>query len=263
MSFDLCQIKRAQKPYFIESIRTNIFSAEELCFYLRENLYLIDRSIVNEVLCDWIRDELGLKKLYRQLYDQLEKSGSITQFIMLIFREVGYLDPEQMRLGQEELGKLEVQPEDTRAKLKADYLVKCGMYSSAVHEYQKVLERMTPGSLGTQFYASVWNNLGCARARMFLFRDAADCFLRAWKLVRTKETMRRYVSVLPLFLSEEEYGEKLRDLGADAYLITRIQKYNAHLGEEYMEKYGGRGAPEDIPAVLAELKEEYRRGAKC
>ena len=60
-----------------------------------------------------------------------------------------------------------------------------------------------------------------------------------------------------------EVLSRLRDLGADAYLITRIQKYNAHLGEEYTEKYGGRGAPEDIPAVLAELKEEYRRGAKC
>ncbi len=263
MSYDLCQIRRAEKPYFIESIRTNIFSAEELCFYLYENVYLIDGSIVNEALCDWIRDELGLGRLYRQLYEQLNKPSGITQFILLIFREVGWLGQEQMRQMQEKLGSLEVQPEDTRAKLKADYLVKCGMYSSAVQEYQKVLDRMGPGNLGAQFYASVWNNLGCARARMFLFSDAADCFLKAWKLVHTKETMRRYVSVLPLFLSEEEYMDKLRDLGADSYLILRIQKYNAGLAEEYADKFGGQAAPEDISAILEEMKEEYRRGAKC
>ena len=30
MSFDLCQIKQAKKPYYIESISTNIYSIEEL-----------------------------------------------------------------------------------------------------------------------------------------------------------------------------------------------------------------------------------------
>ena len=69
----LCQIKKAKNPYYIESISTNIYSIEELCYYLQQNIYLIDNTIINEKLCDWIRDALGLDKLYRKLYKQLDK----------------------------------------------------------------------------------------------------------------------------------------------------------------------------------------------
>ena len=76
MSYDLCQVKTASKPYYIENISTYIYSIEELCYYLYNNMYLIDRSIVGEELCNWIRDELDLKRLYRQLCDQLLKTES-------------------------------------------------------------------------------------------------------------------------------------------------------------------------------------------
>ncbi|MFQ9153441.1 MAG: hypothetical protein ACLR6B_20590 [Blautia sp.] len=38
--YHLCQVKKARHPYFIESISTNIFTIEELCFYLEKNIYL-------------------------------------------------------------------------------------------------------------------------------------------------------------------------------------------------------------------------------
>ena len=47
----LCQTKRAKLPYFIENISTNVYSIEELCYYLYHNLYLIDQTIMNEGLC--------------------------------------------------------------------------------------------------------------------------------------------------------------------------------------------------------------------
>ena len=71
MSYDLCLLPQAKKPYYIENIRMNIYSLEELCFYLYNNACLIDESLLNERLLDWLRDELGLTRLYRQLYDIL------------------------------------------------------------------------------------------------------------------------------------------------------------------------------------------------
>ena len=64
----LCQLKRAKMPYYIENISTNIYSIEELCYYFYHNIYLLDETILNEHLCDWLRKELGLEKLYRRLY---------------------------------------------------------------------------------------------------------------------------------------------------------------------------------------------------
>lgn len=264
MSFDLCQVKKAEKPYYIESIGIHIYTIEELCFYLYENIYLIDQTIINEALCDWLRDELGLKKLYRQLYEQLEKQEGIAHFVLPIFREIGYLSPEKMRQMQEKLGKLEVQPEDMRQKLKGDYLVKCGMYSNAMHEYEQILNRRGPGNLGAQFYAEIWNNLGCAYARMFLFEDAADCFLKGYRQAGTKELLRRYVSVLPLYLSDEEYRKKIKEVGADSQLVARIQEYNSKICRNLSQAEGNLEiSREEAREMIGRIREDYCRSAKC
>ena len=93
--YHLCQVKKARHPYFIESISTNIFTIEELCFYLEKNIYLLDQTIINEKLLDWIRDELGLVRLYRKLYEQLENEETIGNFILPIFKEIGYLSHDE------------------------------------------------------------------------------------------------------------------------------------------------------------------------
>ena len=51
----LCRDEKADSPYFIENISTNIHTLEELCYYLYHNLYLIDETIINKDLCDGSR----------------------------------------------------------------------------------------------------------------------------------------------------------------------------------------------------------------
>lgn len=263
MGYDLCLLEQAKKPYYIENIRTWIYSLEELCFYLYHNICLIDRTIINEKLCDWIRDELHLSRLYRQLYDQLEKKEGAAFFVLPIFREAGYLTPQEMREFQEKLAKLEVQSEDMKQKLKGDYLVKERMYARAIWEYRRILQRKNSGKLGTQFYASVWNNLGSAYAGLYRFRQASECFRESYSLMKTKEMFRRYVSTLPLFLSEEEYQKKLGELRADPYLVGKIQEYNAHVcGGEAFQAELSRIRERNADELVQELREDYCRSTK-
>ena len=263
MSYDLCLLGQAEKPYYIENIRTGIYSLEELCFYLYNNICLIDDSIMNEGLCDWIRDELKLSKLYRQLYEQLEKREGAAFFVLPIFREAGYLSHQEMREFQERLTKLEVQSEDMKQKLRGDYLVKEKMFGLAIWEYRQILNRKNPGKLGTQFYAAVWNNLGAAYAGLFQFKEASQCFWESYGLMKTKETFRKYISTLPLFLTEEEYQKKLKELQADAYLVQKIQEYNAKIcTQKSFSDELERMKKRDSAEIVEELKEEYCRSTK-
>ncbi len=263
MSYDLCLLDQAKRPYYIENIRTGIYSLEELCFYLYNNICLIDESIMNEKLCDWIRDELHLVKLYRQLYDQLEKKDGAAFFVLPIFREAGYLSHQEMRAFQERLSKLEVQSGDMKQKLRADYLVKERMYARAIWEYRQILKRRNPGKLGVQFYAAIWSNLGAAYAGLFQFEEAADCFWESYSLLQTKETLRKYVSALPLYLNDSDYQKKLEELRADPYLIQEIQKYNARLcRSSAFEEEWKRTREQSVDEVVRELKEAYCRSTK-
>ncbi len=263
LSCDLCQVRQARNPYYIESISANIYSIEELCFYLYENIYLVDHTIMNERLCDWIRDELGLKRLYRQLYEQLEKKSGIADFILPIFREIGYLSHEEFRSLQEQISRLEVQQVDMRQKLKGDYLVHCRMYGNALAEYQQILRRKGPGNLGAQFYAAIWNNMGAAYAGLFQFEQAADCLYRSYCQVRTRETLKKYLSALPLFLDEEAYKKKLEELDVDPAFAAKVQEQNARLCRLAGENGPGRELEGLEPEELLEVwKEQYGKATR-
>ena len=261
MSFDLCSTKVAEHPYYIGSIGTRIYSIEELCFFLHHNLCLIDENVASSQLADWVRDELGLKTLAKKLSDALERPDrDVSYFVLPIFQEIGYLPSGESRRVREELTRVQVQPQEERAKTRADYMVKGGRFQTAVQLYREILENRSEGKLGAAFYASVWNNLGCALARQFCFREAADAFLNGWKAFQSRELMRKYVSTLPLFLSDEEYRKKLEEFGADYVLTGKIQEYNAAAARKAEEKLSsGSQLPREDEGILEELKEEYRR----
>ena len=72
--------------------------------------------------------------------------------------------------------------------------------------------------------------------------------------------MRKYVSTLPLFLSDEEYLRKLEEFGADYVLTGKIQEYNAAAAKKVQEKMASRKeSDKESAALLEELKEEYRQ----
>lgn len=71
--YQLCRAKAAKHPFYIESIDINIYTIEELCFYLWKNVSLLDESILNEKLCDWLEGELGMQRLAFHLREKLRR----------------------------------------------------------------------------------------------------------------------------------------------------------------------------------------------
>ncbi len=68
-SLILCHKKRAKRPFEISRVHMRIYTIEELCYYICNNLYLIDYTIVNERLCRWIGDELELPNCHPNFED--------------------------------------------------------------------------------------------------------------------------------------------------------------------------------------------------
>lgn len=99
--------KKADKPFFVESINTNIYSLEELCYFLYHNLYLVDSSVINENLCTWISEELDLPRLAAKLRPHLGKFASIEDVLYPIFKEINYLTYDELKALNVKLAKLD------------------------------------------------------------------------------------------------------------------------------------------------------------
>lgn len=227
-SYILCQVPRAKTPFYVENISTNIYTIEELCFYLHHNIYLLDETILNEALCFWLRDELGLKKLYQKLYPLLEQRQTVGEFILPIFKEINFLTHSEFKEMNERLQKLEEQPLLMRQKLKGDYLTRNGKYVNAIRIYQQTLADESGEKLGEQFAGQVYNNMGCAYMHLFQTAEALECFKRADARLKSEPVKQNRSLAAQLEKGEVKAGEaELYQDGAGAEFAEALAAYEA------------------------------------
>ena len=275
----LCQVKKAERPYYIENISTNIYSIEELCFYLYHNIYLLDSTILNEELCFWLRDELGLKKLAFKLYALLDgEEVKVADFILPIFKEINYLSLEEFRGLNAQIQRLAQEPQVLRQKMKGDYLMEHGKYVNAIKVYQKALNEKSSHQeeeqLGTQFVGEIYHNMGCAYIRLFQTEEAVACFLKAYEHLHTMTAIRSYLCALYMDQGQEAFDRRAGELGlAQAQkeqLLEQIRQeeqnlYETRDGKEFLaaREKKTQGEEEEyrsmMEAVLKRLTGEYHR----
>lgn len=254
-AYRLCQTKKAARPYYIENISTNVFSMEELCFYISNNLCLCDETILNPELTKWLREELELAVLARRLEKLMEEGASMAELIMPIMKEIQYLSQKEQKELQQELKLMEEQPSLALQKMKGDYLVEYKKFGNALKVYEKVLKEADDSIMGEQFRGNIYHNMGCAYARLFKMQEAVHCFEKAYDLLHSRATLRSFLIAVYLGESREEFLRKAETLGVDDETMNGIMAeiLQASVYEEKDVK------DEELDEVLSHLTEEYHR----
>ncbi len=230
----LCQVKKAQKPYFIENISTNIYSIEELCFYLCHNLYLVDESIRNEELLRWLEEELGLGKLAVKLQSHLRRNEALEEFLYPILKEINYLSYEEMRSLNGQLDKMEEEPLVIHRKKRGDCLVENGMYVNAIQTYREALKAEEP--------------------------RPGFCFEKAYGISHTLSALRTFLIAFYHCKGKEAYESKLKELEVD---ITTRQKIQEEIDRIKEQSAKIEVEEKEIDSVLERLTVEYHRSTSA
>ena len=187
----ICKYRRAKTPYFLEQAGLNMYSLEELAWFLYHNICLAEPQMFDDRLCRWLEEEIGSSELARRIRNGKE-SG--TNFQNLVISVVGAVDlftnQELAELG-EQLKSLGTMQEQERLKLRADGLLNSRNEWAAAEEYRRILRMHQNTRLGVEFYAAVWNNLGICYVRQFLFERAVECFETSMQFAPHEDT-RKY-----------------------------------------------------------------------
>ena len=77
----ICSPVTAAEPYQMKYTSTNLYTIEELCFYLYENIYLIDSSLMNIELCRWIERQLKDIYLAQKLMDSMRERAPLGRLV--------------------------------------------------------------------------------------------------------------------------------------------------------------------------------------
>ena len=225
-SLILCHKKRAKHAYEISRIHKKISTIEELCYYLCNNLYLIDYTIMNEQLCHWLAEELELEDLAEELSDLIRNHASEEHFVMHILNYAQIYTPGELTHIQNVLEKLKNQKEVERKKFKADTLMESGELESAILVYMSILNSEWDNSVDKRFYGRVYACLASAYGRAFLYEESANMYEKAYKICEDKKMLEGYLYACYRYMPAEEYQRMIMGsdilLYVDNELLTRI-----------------------------------------
>ena len=176
----ICRYKRTKTPLFIEQAGVNLYSVEELAYFLYHNICVVDRQFFDEGLCRWLQENGG-PEIAKKIRNGVSSGMDFQNLVLTVVGASGLFSAqEQADLSGRLKGLVNLQ-EQERLKMRADELLNNRNEWAAMEEYQHILKMHQNSRLGMEFYSAVWNNLGVCYARQFLFGKAAECFETAYE----------------------------------------------------------------------------------
>ncbi|MCL2718085.1 MAG: hypothetical protein FWE14_04820 [Lachnospiraceae bacterium] len=194
---------RAPTPYIFNRLLVSVYSIEELCYLFKTNPFILDSGVLDRRLTAWLAEACGLPDLAKSLEIILKKSKSPEEFIMTILEYAGYLSPGEINriadIFNGNIGLNDYEKEINRA----DFLLNSGKYQRARHEYDRILMNIPAGE--RLLSGRLYHNRGVTMARLFLFEQAAESFLKAYELSNSPESGRAYLASIRLNMDEVDY----------------------------------------------------------
>lgn len=219
----LCSEPIAAMPYYLEGVSLNIYSLEELSYYIMHNTYLIERDFMNEELCTWIAREARQIKLAERLRDIMHGNRSLSDFVFEIIKTCGYCTMAEMQEVILEIRQLEEKSDFECNKIRADKLMENEKYLSSIYEYKRLLDSEEAKNENAMLVGNIWHNLGTAYARLFLFEEASKCYQKAYSLNEKLESLREWLMTYRCMKDEEGFMKVARDNLLDDTYITEVK----------------------------------------
>lgn len=242
MRVSVCVGNYAQTPYCIPGLDINVYCMEELCYCLKENAFLLDLSLLDDGLINWIEQECGLKNLARALYPLVHKQGSLSGFAVLILNYVGFYDSgtvqEVERVLKQGAGLSSIE----KRKSQIDYLVKKKKYVDAIHGYDLLIkkweeqEAVGGGLPAKDCLAEILHNKGVAYAGLMDYEMAAEMFRCAYEKDGNDEYYMDFLAAKRMQLSESEYVSFVAEHGESYQYTLELEKKMELLTQEWEQQ---------------------------
>ncbi|MBE5883713.1 MAG: hypothetical protein E7291_04775 [Lachnospiraceae bacterium] len=258
MRASICVGEYATTPYYVLGLELPVYCMEELCYCLKENAFLLDVSLMNDALMEWIGDGCGLGVLARELYPLVHKQGSLSAFVCMILEYVGLYDTTAIHEVEQVLKQGAGLSNIEKRKSQIDYLVKKKKYDMALRGYDALLskwqqlEREGQGMPAARVRAAILHNKGVAFTGLMLYGQAADAFWLAQETYNSESHFMAFLAAKRMELSEEEYIAFAAEMANSYDMTLALEKQIESLQGEWQEH-------EDYQRL--QLRNEWKEGS--
>lgn len=200
----LCEQQLAKKPYRIKESGWEVYSLEEICYFLLEYAGILEDSLIEEDFLVWLKEDMMCSKLAEQLKSITGTSQNPLEFYQAILESVSFCETKEMEqfcvddMQGRKLSMVE------RQKKKADVMLRNEQYEKAIMTYHSILGEKEIGQMSKEFLGSIWHNLGTAHVRLFFFQKAAGCYQKAYEYLQREESKQQMLLAMELSTNRTE-----------------------------------------------------------
>lgn len=207
----LCSGKSTNRPYVLPVTGYRIYSIEELCYYIYNNVYFINESLFTSSLIEWIGTELGLESRAEKL-DQLIKQGAdYKTMLAAVLCSADYYTEQEIKKLLLAVDEISAVAPGKRWYIRANSYLERKQYVEAAAEYDSLLASKEAADLNPKDYGDVLHNLAIASLHIYGPERAQELFFHAYERNRRDESLRQYLYTLWLCEDKEIFDEKLSE----------------------------------------------------
>ncbi len=239
----ICQGKIAEKPYYMKLSNRNIYSIEELCYYIHVNLDMLDEEMFTESLANFIKDDLELKNSGEKLSELIKSKASLKDIIVCILCSCDYFTEAEIK---QIIKKLDINsnlsPFEKR-KRRGDQYLYLKKYEKARGEYEKILYGKETFSISNAQYGSILHNLGIIKLNTEGIMASLSDFREAYNRSNNYDSLKLYILGLKMTNQKEEIDQAMtqykikQEAIEDMLLELELDERNLNTSNQSFEDY--------------------------
>lgn len=271
--FILCTGKLAEEPLHFPLTNCDVYSIEELCYYLYENIYTITEETFNRTMVVWLKEQLEMEEMAEKLEQMIEDKNGLKDIVVSILCSADYYTEDEIKDAIEIIDSINNLPLWGRRKMKGDNYLRYRKYTEAAKEYEKILHSKEAAELDVKEYGNILHNLAIAHVHTRTLHSAAQEFKEAYSRNNNEESLKQYLFALKLGKHEKEFAEEViyyqvseeqvKSYLKELHSILEEAK-NLHIYKEIKKfsklKEDGKVAEyyDNIETLISKWKKEYR-----
>ena len=210
----LCSAKETGTPFRIPDAGMEVYSVEELCYYLYHHVFLLSRRMFTQEMADWLGKELGMEETAKKLSAMLKEKRSIKDIVVMLLCSADYYTEAEIRSLIHIMDEIEQLSTVRREKVKADCYLESGNYSEAQKRYQQVMQMEGALEFSMEEFGELLYHMALCYVNTGAFQEAVAAFKEAYAKNGEKESLLAMLYLLKICGREDECREMAGELPA-------------------------------------------------
>lgn len=259
-----CAGRLSEKAYYIKEINKNVYSLEEINYFVYNHMNFVYREFFCEALFVYMEEELERPDLGRQLRIMVQAGADLKALITYLLKESYYYDSQDLAKITGFVTNINNISDPERKKMEGDNLFKERKYSAAKSVYLGILDE-AGGAPSGEFFADTAFRAGLCEANLFLCRNACAYFNMAYDIFPKDDYAKACVYISIVFEDEEELLRTIIRYRVSDEALEKIRGNISHLkkgvlnSENFSEFVLNINDSRAAASLAAGFKDEYYR----